>query len=237
MASLNAVHSTGAGEAEAARAGAGFGVLRAGGISRIDWAGVEGTKFLTGRKDKGAVLRIDTGVDVGKDRLLGGLPGRDFTHDKRLFRCTGNSVLRLLVPFLLLLLSNDCKEGKAYRAGASSGTLPSIDLWILTDLLEAYNTAMLFSSPKIGSSISPKFKKQERWDSSSLILSSSALAVVCKPDIYKAFAAPASFVVSSTSNSPTPMSSTYSAVRIPSKISVISASRSACSAFVSCSFV
>jgi hypothetical protein len=214
-----------------------IGVAGAGGISRTDWAGVEGTKSSMGRKGEGEgeALRVDIGVGAGEDELLGGLPGRDSIHDKRLFRCAGNAVLRLLAPFLLLLLFDDCKEGEAYRAGASSGTLPSIDLWMFTDLLEACDAAMLCSSPKIGSSISPKFKKQERWDSSSLILSSSALAAVCKPDICKAFAAPASFVVSSTS--PPPASSVCSAARIPSKISAISASRSACSVSVSCSLV
>jgi hypothetical protein len=156
------VRSTSAGEVEATRARAGFRVLRASGISRIDWAGIKGTKFSTGRKGKGAVLRINAGVGVREDRLLGGLPGGGFTHDKRLFRYARNGVLRLLVPFLLLLLSNDCKEGEAYRVNTSSGTLPSINLWILIDLLKACDVTMLFSSLKIGSFISPKFKKQER---------------------------------------------------------------------------
>jgi hypothetical protein len=66
-------------------------------------------KFSIGQKGKGEVLRIDTRAGIGEDKLLSSLPGRDFTHNKRLFRYTRNSVLRLLVPFLLLLLSDNCK--------------------------------------------------------------------------------------------------------------------------------
>jgi hypothetical protein len=62
-----------------------------------------------GRKGEGEVLRIDAGAGIGEDKLLSGLPGRDFTYNKRLFHYTRNSVLCLLVPFLLLLLSDDCK--------------------------------------------------------------------------------------------------------------------------------
>jgi len=90
----------------------------------------------------------------------------------RLFCCGGNGVLRLLAPFLLLLWSDDYREGEAYRAGGSSGALPSIHCWILANLLEACNVAMLFSSPKISLSISLKFKKQERCDSFLYALSS-----------------------------------------------------------------
>jgi hypothetical protein len=73
-----------------------------------------------GRKGEGEALRVDIGVGAGEDKLLGGLPGRDFAHDKRLFRCGGNGVFRRLVPFLLLLLLlfGDCKEGEVCRAGA-----------------------------------------------------------------------------------------------------------------------
>jgi hypothetical protein len=72
-----------------------------------------------GRKveGEGKALRWDVGVGAGEDRLLGDLSGKYFIHDKRLFRCGGNGVLRLWVPFLLLLLSDDCKGGELYRAG------------------------------------------------------------------------------------------------------------------------
>ena len=235
LASLNAVCSVEAGEADTAGTEARIGVAGASDTSSTDWAGVERTKFSTGRKGEGKALRVDVGVGAGEDKLLGGLSGRDLIHDKRLFCCGGNGVLCLLVPFLLLLLFDNCKEDKAYRAGVSSGTLPSVDLWIVTDLLEACDAVMLFSYPKIGSSTSPKFKKQERWDSSSLIPSSSALVTVCKPDIYVVFAAPASLPVPGTSNSPPSMSSACSAARIPNRISAISASRSVCSKIVFCS--
>jgi hypothetical protein len=128
LASLNTVRSVNAGEANTTGIEARIGVAGAGGISRTDWASVEGAKSLMGQKGKGEALRINTRVGIGEDKWLSGLPGRDFTHDKRLFRCTRNSVLCLLVPFLLLLLSNNYKESEAYRASASSGTLPSINL-------------------------------------------------------------------------------------------------------------
>ena len=114
MASLNVVCSVSTGEADVAGTEARIGVAGAGGISRTDWAGVEGTKSSMGRKGEGEVLRIDIGVGVGEDKLLGGLPGRDSIHDRRLFRCGGNGVLRLLVPFLVLLLFDDYKEGEIY---------------------------------------------------------------------------------------------------------------------------
>jgi hypothetical protein len=75
---------------------------------------VEGTKSLIGRKGKGEALRMDIGVGIGEDKLLSSLPGRDSTYDRRLFRCGGNGVLRLLVPFLVLLLFDDYKEGEIY---------------------------------------------------------------------------------------------------------------------------
>ena len=118
MASLNVVCSVGAGEADVAGTEARIGVAGAGGISRTDWAGVEGTKSSIGRKGEGEVLRMDIGVGAGEDKLLGGLPGRDSIHDRRLFRYGGNGVLRLLVPFLVLLLFDDCKEGEIYWASA-----------------------------------------------------------------------------------------------------------------------
>jgi hypothetical protein len=62
-----------------------------------------------GRKGEGEVLWIDTRAGVGEDKLLSSLPGRDFTYDKRLFRYPRNGVLCLLVPFLLLLLSDNYK--------------------------------------------------------------------------------------------------------------------------------
>ena len=117
MASFNAVRSAGAGEADIAGTKARLGVAGAGGTSRTDWAGVQGTKFSIGRKGEGEALRMDVG-GAGEDKLLGGRPGRDSIHDKRLFRCAGNSMLRLLVPFLLLLLFDDCKEGEIYRVSA-----------------------------------------------------------------------------------------------------------------------
>jgi hypothetical protein len=69
-------------------------------------------KFLT--KRKGEALQIDAKVSVREDKLLNSLFNKDFTYNKRLFRYTRNGVLNLLVPFLLLLLFNDYKEGKAY---------------------------------------------------------------------------------------------------------------------------
>jgi hypothetical protein len=71
-----------------------------------------------GRKGEGEALRMDVGVGAREDKLFGGLSGRDFTHDKRLLRCVGNGVLRLLVPFPVLLLFDDCKEGEIYRVSA-----------------------------------------------------------------------------------------------------------------------
>ena len=71
-----------------------------------------------GRKGEGKVLRIDASIGTREDKLLSSLPGRDSIHDKRLFRYAGNSVLLLLVPFLLLLLFNDYKEGEIYRVSA-----------------------------------------------------------------------------------------------------------------------
>jgi hypothetical protein len=71
-----------------------------------------------GQKGEGEALRIDVGIGAREDKLLGSLPGRDSIHDKRVFRYGGNGVLRLLVPFLLLLLFDDCKEGEIYRASA-----------------------------------------------------------------------------------------------------------------------
>ena len=72
MASLNAVRSVGAGEADAAGTEARIGVAGAGGISRTDWAGVEGTKSSMGRKGEGEgeALRVDIGVGAGEDELL-----------------------------------------------------------------------------------------------------------------------------------------------------------------------
>jgi hypothetical protein len=63
-------------------------------------------------------LRIDAGVGAREDKLLSGLPGRDSIHDKRLFYYARNGVLLLLVPFLLLLLFDDYKEGEIYRVSA-----------------------------------------------------------------------------------------------------------------------
>jgi len=80
------VRSLGIGEANAAGTEARIGVAGAGSISRTDWAGVEGTKSLIGQKGEGEVLRIDIGVDIGEDKLLNSLPGRDSIHDRRLFR-------------------------------------------------------------------------------------------------------------------------------------------------------
>jgi hypothetical protein len=116
LASFNIVHLLGAGEADAARIEARIGVAGAGGISCTDWAGIEGMKSSMGRKGKGKALRVDIGVGIGEDKLLSSLPGRDFTHNKRLFRYGGNGVFRRLVPFLLLLLLlfGDCKEGEVY---------------------------------------------------------------------------------------------------------------------------
>jgi hypothetical protein len=62
-------------------------------------------------------------------------------------------------------------------------------------------------------------------------------AVACIPSLAGVFNILTSFADSGILSSPPLMSSTYSAARIPSKISVISASHSACSVFVSCSFV
>jgi hypothetical protein len=114
LASLNALRLVSAGEADAAGTEAQIGVAGASGTLHIDWAGVEGMKFLTRRKGEGEALQIDARVGVREDKLLSGLLGKDFTHDKRLFRYAGNGVLRLLVPFLLLLLSDDYREGEVY---------------------------------------------------------------------------------------------------------------------------
>jgi hypothetical protein len=224
-----------AGEAGVAGTEARGGVARAGDASCTNWTGVKETKFSMGQKGKDEALLWDLGVCSREDKLLGGPSGRDFIYNKRLFRCGRNGVLRLPVPFLPLLLFNDCKEGELFWVGVWNRTLLSIDLWILTDLLEVCDAVLLLLSPIIGSSISPKFKKQERWDSSSLIPSSSAPTTVCKPDICGVFTAPASFP--GTSNSPPPMSSACSSARIINKISVISISRSVRSIFVSCSLL
>jgi hypothetical protein len=116
LASFNTVRLLGAGEADIAGIEVRIGVAGAGGISRTDWAGVEGMKSLMGRKGEGEVLRVDIGMGVGEDKLLGSLSGRDFAYNKRLFRCGGNSIFRRLVPFLLLLLLlfSNCKEGEVY---------------------------------------------------------------------------------------------------------------------------
>ena len=114
FASLNAVRSIGAGEADAAGTEAWVGVAGASDASRANWTGVEGTRSSIGRKGEDEALLWDLGVGAGEDKLLGGLSGRDFIHDQRLFRCGGNGVLRLLVPFLPLLLFDDCKEGDLY---------------------------------------------------------------------------------------------------------------------------
>ena len=63
-------------------------------------------------------MRIDISIGIGEDKLLSSLPGRDSIHDKRLFRYARNGVLLLLVPFLLLLLFDDYKEGEIYRVSA-----------------------------------------------------------------------------------------------------------------------
>ena len=115
---MNTVRSVGAGEANTAGTEARIGVAGASSISRTDWASVEGTKSSMGRKGKGEALRIDISVGTGEDKLLSSLPGRDSIHDRRLFRYGGNSVLRLLVPFLVLLLFDDYKEGEIYWASA-----------------------------------------------------------------------------------------------------------------------
>jgi len=127
------------GEASVAGTDARGGVARAGDASRINWTGVEGTRFSMGRKGEGEALLWDLGVRAG----LGGPSGRDFIHDKRLFRCGGN------------------KEGELFWVGVWDRILLSIDPWILTDLLEACEAVSLLLSPMIGSSISPKFKKKE----------------------------------------------------------------------------
>jgi hypothetical protein len=102
------------GEANAAGTEARIGVAGASGISRTDWASVEGTKSLIGQKGKGEVLWIDISVSIGEDKLLSSLPGRDSIYDKRLFYYSGNSVLYLLVLFLVLLLFNNYKESEIY---------------------------------------------------------------------------------------------------------------------------
>ena len=101
-------------EANIAGIEARIGVAGASSISRTDWASVEGTKSLIGRKGEGEVLQMDISVSIGEDKLLSSLPGRDSIHDKRLFRYGRNSMLYLLVPFLVLLLFNNYKEGKIY---------------------------------------------------------------------------------------------------------------------------
>ena len=63
-------------------------------------------------------MRIDISVGIGEDKLLSSLPGRDSIYDRRLFYYGGNGVLRLLVPFLVLLLFSDYKEGEIYGASA-----------------------------------------------------------------------------------------------------------------------
>ena len=67
-----------------------------------------------GRKGKGEALLWDLGVCSREEKLLGGLSGRGFIHDKRLVRCGGNGVLRLAVPFLPLLLLSDYREGELF---------------------------------------------------------------------------------------------------------------------------
>jgi hypothetical protein len=101
-------------EADTARTEARVGVTGASNALRTNWTGVEGTKSLIGRKGEGEALLRDLGVGAREDKLLSSLSGRDFIHDKRLFRCGRNGVLRLPVPFLPLLLFNNYKEGKLF---------------------------------------------------------------------------------------------------------------------------
>ena len=61
-------------------------------------------------------MLLAVGVGAGEDKLLGGLSGRGFIHEKRVVRCGENGVPRLLVPFLPLPLVEDCKEGELYQA-------------------------------------------------------------------------------------------------------------------------
>lgn len=80
---------------------------------------MQGAEFSMGQRGGGEAWRVGVGVGAGEDGgLLAGLPGRDFIHDKRLFRCAGKGVPRRLAPFLLLLLSDDCEAGEVYRVGA-----------------------------------------------------------------------------------------------------------------------
>jgi hypothetical protein len=101
-------------EANTARTEARVRVTGASNASCINWTGVEGTKSLIGQKGKGKALLRDLSVGAREDKLLSSLSGRDFIHDKRLFRCGRNSVLRLPLPFLPPLLFNNCKEGKLF---------------------------------------------------------------------------------------------------------------------------
>jgi hypothetical protein len=131
LANLKAVRSVGAGEASAfaevaasgtvasgetvaagAGAGAGVGVAAAGGAGVTDWAGEEGSRLLIRQKGEDRALLRDLCVGAGKDKLLGVPASKDFIQDNRLFFCAGNDVLRLLVGFLPLLLSNNCTEGE-----------------------------------------------------------------------------------------------------------------------------
>ena len=84
--------------------------------SRINYTGVKAITFLIGRKGEGKALLYTFSVGAKEERLLKGLSGRGFIHDKRVFRYGGNGVPRLLVPYLLLLLVNDYKKGELYRA-------------------------------------------------------------------------------------------------------------------------
>jgi hypothetical protein len=111
------VTGAGVGEADTAGTEAWIGVTGPSDASRTNCTGVEAITFSTGRKGEGEALLYASGVGAREERLLRGLSGRGFIHDKRVFRCGGNGVPRLLVPCLLLLLVDDCKEGELYRAG------------------------------------------------------------------------------------------------------------------------
>ena len=95
------MRSISTGEANAAGTEARVRVAGASNASRTNWTGVEETKFLIGRKGEGEALVWDLGVCSREDKLLGGLSSE-------------NGVLGLLVPFLLLLLFDGCKEGKLF---------------------------------------------------------------------------------------------------------------------------